>query len=110
MAPTGGADAAPVHNYLTELQERICAAFEAEEPSARFSFQEFADDSGGLSRPRALADGQCVEKAAVNFTHSRGAKMPPAASERRPELAGRAFEAVAPWKDRWPPMLTEMGL
>lgn len=42
-----------------------------------------------------LQNGHHIEKAAVQFTHSVGAALPPAASERNPHLAGRAFEAVA---------------
>ena len=50
---------------------------------------------GGVSRPRVLSDGPVIERAAVNFTHTEGANMPPAATERRPELAGRRYEAVS---------------
>lgn len=44
---------------------------------------------GGLSRPRVLADGPVIEKAAVQFTHSVGVSLPPAATERHPHLARR---------------------
>jgi coproporphyrinogen III oxidase len=83
-----------VRTYLLELQDRICAALEAEDGVARFVEERFEGD-GTLARPRALADGPVIEKAAVQFSHSRGPSLPPAATERRPELAGRAFEAVA---------------
>ena len=95
MTPTDGASAVPVRIYLMELQDRICAALEAEEPRAVFSLQEFRDDSGSLSQPRVMSDGEKIEKAAVNFSNSIGSQLPAAASERRPELAGRAFEAVS---------------
>jgi len=36
-----------------------------------------------------------LEKAAVLYTHSRGAALPAAATERRPHLAGRAFQAIS---------------
>jgi coproporphyrinogen III oxidase len=36
-----------------------------------------------------------IERAAVNFTHTEGAAMPPTATERRPELAGRHYQAVS---------------
>ena len=36
-----------------------------------------------------------IERAAVNFTHTEGARMPAAATERRPELAGRHYQAVS---------------
>ena len=50
---------------------------------------------GALSRPRVLEDGGEIEKAAVQFTHSLGASLPPAATERNPQLAGQGFQAVA---------------
>jgi coproporphyrinogen III oxidase len=83
-----------VRDHLLGLQDRITAALEAEDGRARFSEQRFEAD-GALARPRVLADGPVIEKAAVNFSHSRGPALPPAATERRPELAGRRFEAVA---------------
>jgi coproporphyrinogen III oxidase len=90
------ASAAPVRAYLLTLQDRICAALEAEEgPGARFREERFEAPGGGLARPRVLEDGAVVEKSAVHFTHTRGARLPAAASERRPELAGRRYEAVS---------------
>ena len=88
-------DLEAVHAYLTDLQDRICDALEAQDGGAGFSRQEIATPAGGTSRPRVLANGEAIEKAAVSFTHSLGPHLPPAATERRPELAGRSFEAVA---------------
>jgi coproporphyrinogen III oxidase len=117
-------DAGRVSAYLLELQDRICAALEAEEAGARFAeqrteraegsralqggaegsraLQDGAEGSralqGGaaaLARPRVLEGGAVFEKAAVNFSHTRGAQLPPAATERRPDAAGSAFESVA---------------
>ncbi len=84
-----------VKTYLLELQDRICGALEAEDGAARFVEERVESGDGTLARPRALADGPLIEKAAVHFTHARGPALPPAASERRPELAGRAFEATS---------------
>lgn len=42
-----------------------------------------------------LEDGPLFEKAAVHFTHARGPGLPPAATQRRPELAGAPFQAVS---------------
>jgi coproporphyrinogen III oxidase len=84
-----------VRSYLLRLQDRICGALEAEDGVARFVEERFDAGDGTLARPRALADGPVIEKAAVQFTHARGPSLPPAATERRPELAGRAFEAVS---------------
>jgi coproporphyrinogen III oxidase len=36
-----------------------------------------------------------IEKSAVHFSHTIGKALPAAATERRPELAGRAYEAVS---------------
>lgn len=95
MAPTGGPDATPVREFLMALQDRICAALEAEEPAARFSGEELRDENGSRSRPRVLSGGERIEKAAVNFSNSLGSRLPSAATERRPELTGRSFEAVS---------------
>jgi coproporphyrinogen III oxidase len=84
-----------VRTHLMALQDQICAALEAEDNAARFVEERFEGDGGALARPRALADGPVIEKAAVQFSHSRGPGLPPAATDRRPELAGRAFEAIA---------------
>ncbi|MCE2392971.1 MAG: oxygen-dependent coproporphyrinogen oxidase [Proteobacteria bacterium] len=88
-------DLPAVRAYLEGLQDRLCEALEEQDSEARFSRQEIAAPGGGNSRPRILADGEAIEKAAVSFTHSVGPHLPPAATERRPELAGRGFEAVA---------------
>jgi len=85
----------PVRDYFMELQDRIVAALEAVEGQTRFQREEVPGPEGTLSRPRVLEDGQHIEKAAVQFTHSRGASLPPAATERNPELAGHGFQAAA---------------
>ncbi len=83
-------------SYLLELQDRICAALEAEETgSARFAERRFEGDDGALARPRVLEGGDVLERAAVLFTHSIGSRLPAAASERRPELAGCSFRAAS---------------
>ncbi len=90
-----GTDAGRVRTYLLELQERICGELEALEGDGAFREDAEQDARGGLSRPRVLEGGRVLEKAAVHFTHSKGDRLPAAASARRPELAGRGFEAVS---------------
>ncbi|QDU69513.1 oxygen-dependent coproporphyrinogen oxidase [Engelhardtia mirabilis] len=85
----------PVRDYLLDLQDRICAGIEAQDGAATFSREVLEGERGGLARPRVLEGGEVVEKAAVNFSHTRGDSLPAAATARRPELAGRAFEAVS---------------
>ena len=87
-------DAPRVRSHLLDLQDRICAALEAEEPRARFR-RERNETAAGLSQPRVMEGGLVIEKAAVNFSHSRGAQLAASATERRPEVAGRAFESIA---------------
>jgi coproporphyrinogen III oxidase len=98
MDPTPAADRPDlpaVRDWLLGLQDRICAALEAEDGSARFRREEIEREGGGHSRPRVLEDGPVIEKAAVHFSHTLGSRLPPAATERRPELAGGRFEAVS---------------
>ena len=84
-----------VRAFLLELQDRICAALEAEDGGGRFREECLEGPGGTLARPRVLEDGPAIEKAAVNFTHARGPALPPAATGRRPGLAGAPFEAVS---------------
>ncbi|MFU8818085.1 MAG: coproporphyrinogen III oxidase, partial [Pseudomonadales bacterium] len=82
-------------DYFMALQDRIVDALEALDGKARFRREEIAGPGGALSRPRVLEDGGNIEKAAVQFTHSLGASLPPAATERNPQLAGQGFQATA---------------
>jgi coproporphyrinogen III oxidase len=77
------------------LQDEIVRSLETLDGGARFLREELPGPDGALSRPRVLADGIHIEKAAVQFTHSKGASLPPAATERNPALAGHAFQATA---------------
>jgi coproporphyrinogen III oxidase len=84
-----------VRACLLSIQDRLCAELEAVDGAARFREERVDGPGGTLARPRVLEDGAAVEKAAVNFTHSAGLALPPAATEARPELAGAPFSAVA---------------
>jgi coproporphyrinogen III oxidase len=88
-------DIAAVKAYLLDLQDRICAALEAEEPAARFEEDTWTYGNGsGGGRSRVLAGGQVLEQGGVNFSHVVGAALPPSATAHRPELAGRSFQAL----------------
>lgn len=89
------ADFDRVRGELLALQERICGVLEAEDAGAQFVRDEMPRPGGGLSRPWVLSDGQVIERAAVNFTHTIGSRMPAAATERRPDLVGRNYHAVS---------------
>ena len=86
-------DSRAVHDYLAGLQERIVAALEILDRKGfvRDSWQR-AEGGGGTSC--ILEDGQVFERAGVNLSRVHGARLPPSASAARPQLAGRAFEAM----------------
>jgi len=88
-------DIAPVRDYFMTLQDRIVETLEGIDGEARFSREELPGPDGALARPRVVADGPHIEKAAVQFTHSKGPSLPPAATERNPALAGHGFQAAA---------------
>ena len=85
----------PVLAYFMALQDELCAALEALDGSAAFTCEELLPPTGGLARPRVLADGPNIEKAAVQFTHGIGQALPPAATARNPQFAGCGFEAAS---------------
>lgn len=78
-----------VKDYLMGLQDRICAALEAEDGEARFM-----EDDWGRGRSRVINKGAVIEKGGVNFSHVTGNAMPASATAHRPELAGRRFQAM----------------
>ncbi len=83
-----------VKTWLMELQDRICSALEQEDGTATFQQDDWEHTTGGGGRARVIADGAVFEKGGVNFSHVRGDALPPAATARRPELAGRSFQAM----------------
>jgi len=90
MAP----DIALVRNYLTGLQDSLCLALEEEDGTGRFREDLWERAEGGGGRTRLLTEGSVFEKAAVAFSHVTGSQLPPSATSRRPELAGKAWSAV----------------
>ena len=84
-----------VRLFLREVQASMCAAIEAADGGARFAEDAVDTPHGGLSAPRVMAGGDRIERAGINFTHSIGERLPAAATERRPDLVGRGFQAVS---------------
>jgi len=83
-----------VENYLLDLQDRICTAFEHSDGQASFHQDAWDRPAGGGGRTRVIQDGAVFEKGGVNYSLVHGDALPAAASARRPELAGRAFQAL----------------
>lgn len=53
-------------HYIHGLQDRICAALEAEDGKARFRQDEWTRPEGGGGRTRVIAHGDVIEKGGVN--------------------------------------------
>ena len=83
-----------VREYLTGLQQQLCGELEELDGAASFRTDAWERPEGGGGDTRVLADGALFEKGGVNFSHVMGKTLPAAASARRPELAGRGFEAM----------------
>jgi coproporphyrinogen III oxidase len=86
-------DTGAVREYLTGLQQRIVARLEAIDgrPFLRDAWER-PEGGGGVSR--VIEDGAVLERGGVNFSDVRGTSLPPSATAGRPELAGRAWEAM----------------
>jgi coproporphyrinogen III oxidase len=93
-APVNTIDANAVKQYLLGLQAQICSALENIDGGATFRTDQWDRDSGGTGISRVLSEGNVIEKGGVNFSHVFGKALPPAATLKRPELAGGAFQAM----------------
>jgi coproporphyrinogen III oxidase len=82
-----------VDDFLSALQARIVAALEAED-GARFRTDSWQRPEGGGGVTRVLEDGGVFERAGVNVSRVQGAALPASASASRPQLAGRAYDAM----------------
>jgi coproporphyrinogen III oxidase len=87
-------DLAAVRAYLLDLQDRICAAMEAEDGVSRFIEDSWERPEGGGGRSRVLSEGAVFEQAGVGFSHVFGPGLPASATAQRPDLAGRSFQAL----------------
>ena len=82
-----------VRDYMTGLQNRIVAELERID-GRTFRSDRWERGEGGGGESRIIEDGGVFERGGVNFSKVRGERLPPSASALRPELAGRAFEAM----------------
>ncbi|WP_198969056.1 oxygen-dependent coproporphyrinogen oxidase [Xylophilus sp. ASV27] len=100
MSALGAADV--VRGYLLGLQQRIIAALEAVEAqaggTAAFVTDHWQKAPGELLQgdgvTRIIEGGAVFERAGCGFSHVRGPRLPPSATEHRPQLAGAPFEAM----------------
>jgi coproporphyrinogen III oxidase len=85
-----------VKKYLLGLQSAICQELEELDGEGSFVLDEWTKTQGlkGYGLTRVLAEGAVIEKGGVNLSFVQGDNLPAAASARRPQLAGRSFEAM----------------
>lgn len=86
-----------VRGYLMGLQTRITSAI-AEIDGGTFLVDPWQKPSGeqlqGNGVTQILEGGAVFERAGCGFSHVTGPKLPPSATQHRPELSGAPFEAM----------------
>ncbi|WP_227494276.1 oxygen-dependent coproporphyrinogen oxidase [Ramlibacter pallidus] len=86
-----------VRGWLTGLQQRIVEAV-SEVDGKPFRADAWKKEPGeplqGEGVTMILEEGNVFERAGCGFSHVRGSKLPPSATQHRPELVGAAFEAM----------------
>ncbi|MGH1541286.1 MAG: oxygen-dependent coproporphyrinogen oxidase [Arenicella sp.] len=88
-------DLEAVEHYLKSLQDSICnelAAIDGKQSFVEDQWQHAQGQGGG--RTRVLAEGAVIEKGGVNFSRVLGDQLPKAATDKRPDLVGKSFEAM----------------
>lgn len=83
-----------VKEFLLQLQSDICGSLEQLDPAADFQTDRWDREKGGSGISRVISDGEVFEKGGVNFSHVFGDAMPASATATRPDLAGRAWQAM----------------
>lgn len=86
-------DVQPIRDYFVDLQARIVAGLEALD-GRPFRRDAWDRPEGGGGITRLIEEGNLFERGGCNFSHVMGSGLPPSATASRPELAGRAFEAM----------------
>jgi len=90
-------DVAAVRTYLLGLQARIVTTMETLDGTP-FASDGWTREPGGRLEgdglTRLVEQGGLLERGGCNFSHVKGAAMPPSATQHRPELAGAPFEAL----------------
>jgi coproporphyrinogen III oxidase len=91
-------DFAAVRPYLLGLQQSITTeVLRLDGGATPFTTDPWRKEAGaalqGDGITMILEGGAIFERAGVGFSHVRGPKLPPSATQHRPELAGAPFEA-----------------
>jgi coproporphyrinogen III oxidase len=86
-------DTKAVLSWLDHLQQKISRAT-SELDGTSFRSDAWQRPEGGGGKTMILENGGVFERAGIAFSHVMGKAMPASATQHRPELAGRAFEAM----------------
>jgi coproporphyrinogen III oxidase len=90
-------DISSVKDFLLALQQRITRAISGIDGRA-FVADRWQKEPGetlqGNGLTMILEQGKVFERAGCGFSHVRGPRLPPSATQHRPELAGAPFEAM----------------
>ena len=84
---------AAVQEYFTGLQASIVARLEALD-GGKFRSDAWTRSEGGGGVSRVIEEGALFERAGVNFSRVQGTALPASATASRPQLAGRAWDAM----------------
>ena len=87
-------DPSKFKDFLLQLQTDICDHLEQIDPVGKFKSDNWDRSAGGSGLSRVISGDGVFEKGGVNFSHVYGKAMPASASAQRPDLAGKAFEAM----------------
>ena len=86
-----------VRDFLIQLQSRITQALHDLDGTA-FVVDAWRKPEGEMLQgdgiTQILEDGPVFERAGCGFSHVTGPKLPPSATQHRPELSGAPFEAM----------------
>ena len=88
----------PVRAYLLDLQQRITTGIADLDGQGQFLSDAWEKPTGetlqGNGITKIMEQGAVFERAGCGFSHVTGPKLPPSATQHRPELSGSAFEAM----------------
>jgi coproporphyrinogen III oxidase len=89
----GAPDITAIRDYFVGLQSSIVTALEKLDGTA-FRRDDWDRAAGGGGTSMSLENGRVLERAGVLLSHVTGNALPASATAHRPQLAGRAWEAL----------------
>jgi len=90
---------AAVYEFLCSFQQELCDALAELDGGGPFELDAWtregsAQGLGGRGLTAILEGGRVIERGGVALSDVSGTKLPPAATARNPQLAGRSFRAM----------------